>query len=460
MLSDSSSETRLPAQVSGRTCLGIVLAAGEGKRMRSAKPKPLHRIAGRSMLGHVLAAVLKAGADRIIAVVGADHEALAEEARRIAPGVEAAIQTERRGTAHAVLAARAAIAAGYDDILIAFADTPLLRPETFARMRRALVEGENAIVVVGFEARDPSGYGRLILEGGALEAIREDRDASEAERRLTLCNAGLMAIAGRHALGLLEAIGCDNSKREYYLTDVVGLARAKKLKTTALIVCEDEVLGVNDRAQLAAAEALLQARLREQAMRAGATLIDPASVTLAFDTVLAEDVTIEPFTVFGPGVSVGRGSRIRSFSHLEDATVGENAEVGPFARLRPGAALMNDVRIGNFVEVKASTIGAGAKINHLSYIGDASVGAKSNIGAGTITCNYDGFGKFRTEIGAGVFVGSHSSFVAPVKIGDGAYIGTGSVITHDVAPDSLALARQRQVEKPGWAAAFRGKNRK
>jgi bifunctional UDP-N-acetylglucosamine pyrophosphorylase/glucosamine-1-phosphate N-acetyltransferase len=456
-----SSEPTPPApSFAGRSCLAIVLAAGEGTRMRSAKPKPLHKIAGLSMLGHVLSALLKAGADRIVAVVGPDHDSLGDEAKKIAPGIDAAIQAKRRGTAHAVLAAREAIAAGYDDILIAFADTPLLRRETFVRIRKALADGESAIVVVGFEAKDPTGYGRLILKDGALEAIREHRDASEDERKLTICNAGVIGIAGRHALDLLDAVGCDNSKREYYLTDIVGLARAKKLTARALTVSEEEVLGVNDRVQLAAAEALFQTRLREEAMRAGATFIDPSSVTLAFDTVLAEDVTIEPNVVFGPGVTVGRGSLIRSFSHIEGARIGENASVGPFARLRPGATLMQDVHIGNFVEVKASTVGDGAKINHLSYIGNASIGAKTNVGAGTITCNYNGFGKFKTEIGAGVFIGSHTSLVAPVTIGDGAYIGTGSVITRDVAPDSLALARQHQIEKPGWATGFRDKNKK
>ncbi|MGA2637268.1 bifunctional UDP-N-acetylglucosamine diphosphorylase/glucosamine-1-phosphate N-acetyltransferase GlmU [Methylocella sp.] len=456
-----SSEPTPPAlSFAGRSCLAIVLAAGEGTRMRSAKPKPLHKIAGLSMLGHVLSALLKAGAGRIVAVVGPDHDILGDEAKKIAPEIDAAIQTERRGTAHAVLAAREAIAAGYDDILIAFADTPLLRRETFVRIRKALADGESAIVVVGFEAKDPTGYGRLILKDGTLEAIREHRDASEDERKLTICNAGVIGIAGRHALDLLDAVGCDNSKREYYLTDIVGLARTKNLTARALTVSEDEVLGVNDRVQLAAAEALFQTRLREEAMRAGATFIDPSSVTLAFDTVLAEDVTIEPNVVFGPGVTVGRGSLIRSFSHIEGARIGENASVGPFARLRPGANLMQDVHIGNFVEVKASTVGDGAKINHLSYIGNASIGAKTNVGAGTITCNYNGFGKFHTEIGAGVFIGSHTSLVAPVTIGDGAYIGTGSVITRDVAPDSLALARQHQIEKPGWATGFRDKNRK
>jgi bifunctional UDP-N-acetylglucosamine pyrophosphorylase/glucosamine-1-phosphate N-acetyltransferase len=460
MAAVSSERSRPAAPGAGRTCLGVVLAAGEGKRMRSAMPKALHKIAGLSMLGHVLSAVLKAGAGRIVAVVGPDHESLASEAKRISPAIGAAIQSERRGTAHAVLAAREAIAAGYDDILIAFADTPLLRPETFVRLREALADGDKAVVAVGFEARNPAGYGRLILKDGALEAIREDRDASENERRLTVCNAGVIGISGRHALELLDAVGCENSKGEYYLTDIVGIARAKNLATAALMVPEDEVRGVNDRAQLAAAEALFQTRLREAAMQAGATFIDPASVTLAFDTALAEDVTIEPHVFFGPGVTVGRGALIRSFSHLDGAHVGERAQVGPFARLRPGATLMADVRIGNFVEIKASVVGNGSKINHLSYIGNARIGAKTNVGAGTITCNYDGFGKFETVIGDGVFVGSHSSLVAPVKIGDGAYIGTGSVITRDVAPDSLALARQYQIEKPGWAIGFREKNQK
>ncbi len=428
--------------------------------MRSGKPKALHKIAGRSMLGHVLAAVLKAGADRVIAVVGPNHSALESEAKAVAPDADAVIQSERRGTAHAVLCAREAIAAGYDDILVSFADTPLVQPETFALMRKALADGESAIVALGFEAKDPTGYGRLILKDGALEAIREDRDASAKERKLTACNAGLMGIAGRYALELLEAIGCENSKHEYYLTDIVSIARAKKLGVRALIVHEEEVLGVNDRVQLAAAEALFQTRLRMRHMHRGATLIDPPSVTFAYDTALGQDVTIEPNVVFGPGVSVGSGSVIRSFSHLEGATVGENAAIGPFARLRPGSTLMQDVHIGNFVEVKAARVGAGAKINHLSYVGDASVGAKTNIGAGTITCNYDGFGKFRTEIGEGAFIGSHSSLVAPVKIGDGAYIGTGSVITKDVAADSLVIARERQIEKPGWAIGFREKNKK
>jgi bifunctional UDP-N-acetylglucosamine pyrophosphorylase / glucosamine-1-phosphate N-acetyltransferase len=450
----------VPFPLQGRTCLAIVLAAGESSRMRSARPKVLHELAGRSMLAHVLSSLVEAGAARTVVVVGPNHDAVVAEAKTIVRDAEIEVQHERLGTAHAVLAARAAIARGYDDLLVVFADTPLVRPETFATMRKVLGGGQNAIAALGFEASEPAGYGRFILKDGALKAIREDRDASAAERENKICNAGLMALDGRHALALLDAIGNANSKKEYYLTDAVALARSRGLAVSAAIAAEDEVLGVNDRAQLAAAELILQARLRATAMREGATLIDPSSVTLAFDTRLGRDVVVEPHVVFGPGVSVGEGSRIRSFSYLEGATIGQKVSVGPFARLRPGTRLAQDVHIGNFVEVKASDVGAGAKINHLSYIGDASIGARTNVGAGTITCNYDGFSKYRTEVGAHAFIGSNSALVAPVTIGDGAYVGSGSVITQDVAQDALALARACQIEKPGWARAFRERNRK
>ncbi len=450
----------VPFHFQGRTCLAIVLAAGESSRMHSARPKILHKLAGRSMLAHVLSSLAEAGAERTVVVVGPNHDAVEAEAKAIVRNIDIVVQTDRLGTAHAVLAARAAIAKGFDDLLVVFADTPLVRPETFSAMREALAEGRNAIAALGFEARQPAGYGRLILEDGALKAICEDRDASAAEREIKMCNAGLMALDGRRAMALLDAIGNANSQTEYYLTDIVAVARSRGFELAAVIAAEDEVLGVNDRAQLAAAEGIMQARLRGNAMREGATLIDPSSVTLAFDTRLGRDVVVEPHVVFGPGVSVGEGSTIRSFSHLEGAVIGQNAAIGPFARLRPGAHLAQDVHIGNFVEVKASDVGAGAKINHLSYIGDASIGARTNVGAGTITCNYDGFAKHRTEVGAHAFIGSNSALVAPVKIGDGAYVGSGSVITHDIAPDALALARASQIEKPGWARAFRERNRK
>jgi bifunctional UDP-N-acetylglucosamine pyrophosphorylase/glucosamine-1-phosphate N-acetyltransferase len=439
--------------------LAIVLAAGEGTRMRSDRPKVLHALAGRSMLAHVLAGLTASGVDRIAVVTGPDQAAVVAEARRAAPEALFFVQAERLGTAHAVLAARAALEAGCDQLLVAFADTPLVRPETFAGLCAALAETQAAVAVLGFEAADPTGYGRLLTDGAALVAIREEKDASSSERSVRRCNAGLMALDGRHALGLLDAVGNANAQKEYYLTDVVAAAHARSLGSTVVMAAEDEVRGINDRAQLAAAEAILQRRLRAAAMHEGVTFLDPDRVTLAFDTVLGRDVLVEPNVFFGPGVSVGAGTTIRAFSHLEGATVGEKATVGPFARLRPGASLAADVHIGNFVEVKAAAIGAGAKINHLSYIGDATVGARTNIGAGVITCNYNGFDKFPTTIGEGAFVGVNAALVAPVTIGDGAYIGTGSVVTKDVAPDALAVARSRQVEKPGWATAFRAKNR-
>ncbi|HMF05920.1 MAG TPA: bifunctional UDP-N-acetylglucosamine diphosphorylase/glucosamine-1-phosphate N-acetyltransferase GlmU [Methylocella sp.] len=438
-----------------RSCLAIVLAAGESTRMCSNRPKVLHELAGRSMLAYVLSSLKDAGARQVAVVIGPNHEAVAAEAKRVFCDAEIAVQTERQGTAHAVLAARDAIERGYDDLLVVFADTPLVRPTTFIAMRKKLAAGDNAVVVLGFKAREPAGYGRLLLEDGGLKAIREDRDATEAEREITLCNAGLMGLDGRRALALLDSIDNANSKKEYYLTDVVAVARSRGLEIVAEIADEDEVMGVNDRAQLAAAGAILQNRLRAAAMRGGATLIDPASVTLAFDTALGRDAVIEPHVVFGPGVRAGEGSRIRSFSYLEGAAIGEGAVIGPFARLRPGTTLAQDVHIGNFVEVKASDVSQGAKINHLSYIGDASIGAKTNVGAGTITCNYDGMGKYRTEVGENVFIGSNSALVAPVKIGAGAYVGSGSVITEDVAPGALALGRARQVEKPGRGKALR-----
>lgn len=443
---------------SARRCLAVVLAAGEGTRMRSARPKVLHEVAGRSMLAHVLAAVQEAGADGLAVVVGPDRQDVAEAARRAAPGAEIFVQTERLGTAHAVLAARAMLQRGWDDVLIAFADTPLVRPETFRSLREAVSAG-SAVVALGFEAANPDGYGRLLVDGaGALVAIREHKDATETERATRLCNAGLMALSGAHALTLLEAVQATNAQKEFYLTDVVAGARAKGLGTGYRIAPEAEVQGVNDRVQLAACEATAQARMRDRAMRAGVTMIAPDTVFLSADTILGRDVMIEPNVFFAPGVRIADGVTIRANSHLEGATVAEGAIVGPFARLRPGAQIGRAAHIGNFVEVKASSIGDGSKANHLAYLGDATVGAGVNIGAGVITCNYDGYSKFRTEVGEGAFVGTNSSLVAPVKIGAGAYVGSGSVITSDVSPDSLAIGRGRQVEKPGWAAEFRAAN--
>jgi bifunctional UDP-N-acetylglucosamine pyrophosphorylase/glucosamine-1-phosphate N-acetyltransferase len=443
-----------------RTCLAIILAAGNGKRMRSARPKVLHELAGRSLLAHVLTTVAAAGAERVALVVGPGHEAVVKEAKSLAPDIDIFVQSPALGTAHAVLAAKAAIAEGYDDVLVAFADTPLVRPETFARLREGLTEEGRAVAVLGFRASNPRGYGRLMLENATLVSIREDRDLKAGEAEITFCNAGLMAIAGATALPLLESIDRSNSQGEYYLTDIVAAARKRGLSAVAVEAPEAEVLGINDRQQLAAAESVLQGRLKAAAMQGGVTFVDPLRVTLSYDTQFGSDVLVEPDVFFGPGVKIADGVTIRAFSHLVGADIGPNSIIGPFARLRPGAKLAEGVHVGNFVEVKASTLGAGVKANHLAYIGDATIGAKTNIGAGVITCNYDGFVKFRTEVGEGVFVGVNSALVAPVKIGDGAYIGTGSVITHDVAPDALALARSRQVEKPSWAKDFRTKHRK
>lgn len=445
----------MSADARSRTCLAIVLAAGEGTRMKSDRPKVLHAVAGRSMLAHVLATVTAAGATRVAVVIGPDRPDVARAVAEAIPDARVFEQRERRGTAHAVLAAREALAEGADDVVVAFGDTPLVRPETYARLRTALAEGA-AVAALGFEAADPSGYGRLLTDGsGALVAIREHKDASEAERAVRLCNAGLMALDGRHALALLEAIGDDNAQREFYLPDAVEVARARRLTCAALIAPEAEVQGVNDRVQLAIAEATIQARLREAAMRAGTTLIAPETVFFSHDTVLGRDVVVDPHVVFGPGVIVEDGAVIHAFSHLEGSRVRARASVGPYARLRPGADLGPDARVGNFVEVKNATLGAGAKANHLTYLGDAAIGAGANVGAGTITCNYDGYRKHRTTIGAGAFIGSNSALVAPVTIGDGAIVAAGSTITRDVPSDALALARGRQETKEGWASRFR-----
>jgi bifunctional UDP-N-acetylglucosamine pyrophosphorylase/glucosamine-1-phosphate N-acetyltransferase len=430
----------------------IVLAAGEGTRMASGIAKVLHRIGGRSMLAHVLDAVRAAGAEHVAVVIAPGGEDVAAETRRVLPAAETFIQREQRGTAHAALAARAAIERG-DDLLVVFGDSPLLRAETLRSLSDALKGA--AIAVLGFRPKDPTGYGRLIVEGGELVAIREERDASPAEKKIALCNAGAMAFAGSHALKLLERIKDDNARREFYLTDAVAIARADKVKVVVREATEEEVMGVNDKSQLATAEAGLQARLREAAMQAGASLVAPETVHFSSDTKLSRDVVVEPFVVFGPGVVVEQGAVIRSFSHLEGAHVSAGASVGPFARLRPGTKLGAGAKVGNFVETKGAEFGAKAKANHLAYIGDTSVGAGANIGAGTITCNYDGFDKHRTVIGDGAFIGSNSALVAPVKIGEGAYVASGSVITGNVPANALGVGRARQVNKDGWAKDLR-----
>ena len=437
-----------------RSCLAIVLAAGEGTRMRSALPKVLHAIAGRSLLSHVLRAVAETKVTAAAVVVGPNQEAVAAEAERVLPGAQCFVQRERRGTAHAVLAARPALERKADDVLIVYGDTPLIRAAILSKLRAPLAAGA-AVVVLGFRPANPSGYGRLVVDGDKLIAIREEADASETEKAIGLCNGGIMALAGAHALTILDRIGDNNRKREFYLTDAVEIARSMELDAAVVEAEEDDVRGINTKAQLAEAEAVLQQRLRKAALEAGVTMVAPETVFLSADTTFGKDVVIEPYVVFGEKVTVEDGAVIHAFSHLAGAHVGRKCSVGPFARLRPGTRLGEGARIGNFVETKEAAIAAGAKANHLSYIGDASVGANANIGAGTITCNYDGTAKHRTTIGQDAFIGSNTALVAPVEVGDGAYVGSGSVITANVPAGALALARARQVVKENWATRLR-----
>ncbi|MCA1493877.1 bifunctional UDP-N-acetylglucosamine diphosphorylase/glucosamine-1-phosphate N-acetyltransferase GlmU [Ensifer sp. NBAIM29] len=437
-----------------RTCLAIILAAGESTRMKSAMSKVLHPIAGRPMIAHVVDALASASISDVALVVGRDAEAVTAAAAHGAATVTSFLQKERLGTAHAVLAARQAIENGYDDLLVVFGDTPLITAAPLVAARERLAEG-NDVVVIGFQTAEPSGYGRLIVEDGELLAIREHKDASEEERRITYCNGGLMAIDGRKALDLLGRIGNGNAKGEYYLTDLVEIVRSLGGRAIAVEAPEEELTGCNTRAELASIERLWQQRRRHELMLAGVSMIAPETVFLSWDTELAQDVLVEPNVVFGPGVCVESGAVIHAFSYVEGAHIGAGALVGPFARLRPGADLGPKSKVGNFCEVKKSEIGAGAKVNHLTYIGDAFVGAGSNIGAGTITCNYDGVNKHVTRIGENAFIGSNTALVAPVTIGDRALVGGGSVITEDVPADAVAFGRARQEVKPGRAPVLR-----
>jgi bifunctional UDP-N-acetylglucosamine pyrophosphorylase/glucosamine-1-phosphate N-acetyltransferase len=414
--------------------------------MRSALPKALHPIAGRPMLQHLLASC-EAVFDRAVVVAGPGMEALAKAA---APH-RIIVQQERLGTAHAAL--QAASAFGDGDVAVLYADNPLIRPDTLRRLLAARTEA--GLVLLAMRPADPGRYGRVVTEAGSVLRIVEYADASPAERAIGLCNAGVLCAGAADFARWLRAVRADNSKGEYYLTDVVAIARAEGVRVIAVEAPEAELRGVNSRAELAAAEATMQTWLRDAAMDAGVTLTAPETVFFAADTQLAPDVTIGPNVVFGPGVTVGEGTEIRAFSHLEGCQVGRGAMIGPFARLRPGTVVGDGAHVGNFVELKAATLGAGAKANHLSYVGDADVGPGTNIGAGTITVNYDGFAKHRTTIGAKAFVGSNTSLIAPVSIGAGALVVAGSVITEDVPADAMAFGRARQTTKPGRAAAFR-----
>lgn len=436
----------------------IILGAGMGTRMRSTLPKVLHAVGGQPMVCHVLDAVKKIGADRSGVVLAPGFENVAAA---VAPA-STAIQKEALGTAHAALAAASLFEDFDGDIFILFGDTPLIRQETLqAMLDRRRASDAPSVVVLGMRPAAENAYGRLILSpDGALDRIVEFKDANEAERAAPLCNSGVMLIDGSMLFDLLRAVGNNNAKGEYYLTDIIALARSAGGSAAVVEGLESELLGVNDRAGLAEAEAEFQSRMRAAVMTGGATLTAPETVFFSHDTEVGQDVIIEPNVVFGPGAKIESGAHIRAFSHIEGATVASGAVIGPYARLRPGAIIGEGARIGNFVEVKASTIEAGAKANHLAYIGDARIGAGANLGAGTITCNYDGFNKHRTEIGPGAFVGSNSSLVAPVNIGAGAIVGAGSVIARDVPDDALALTRADQSNRDGWADAFRAQKSK
>ena len=432
----------------------IILAAGQGTRMKSAKHKVLHPVAGRPMLLHLLSSIAELDPERQVVVVGAGRDQV--EAAVAGTGAVIAVQEQQLGTGHAVAQAHDALAGFAGDILILYGDVPLVRPETMRAMLDRLNLGDELrAVVLGFRPEDAGAYGRIITNGqGIIGKMVEYKDADAAERAVTLCNSGLMAVRSTDLFVLLDKIGNNNAAGEYYLPDIIMLPGTQ----SAVIETEAwEVAGVNSRAEQAVIEAAWQDRRRSEAMRDGATLVAPGTVFFAYDTALGRDVVMGPNGVFGPGVTVADNVVIRAFSHLEGATIGTGAEIGPYARLRPGAKIGAKAKVGNFVEVKKAELGEGAKANHLSYIGDASIGAGANIGAGTITCNYDGFFKYKSEIGAGAFIGSNSALVAPVKIGAGAIVGAGSVVTQEVEADALCLVRPVQEGKPGWAARFRAK---
>lgn len=434
------------------TKAAIILAAGQGTRMKSALPKVLHAIAGLPMLGHVIKALRTAGVDRIVVVTAPAGQQVRDYAKIM--GCDSAIQDKQLGTGHAAASAQAVLKDFTGTLLIVNGDTPLLTPEVLAACLQA--QAATGLALLAFEPRDPSAYGRVIRTAdGHLDRIVEFKDANPSERAITLCNAGCYAAKATDFFRWASALTNDNAQGEYYLTDVPALAKRDGVTCAIAMADEASVTGVNSRAELAAAEDLFQTRMRTRFLQDGVTMTAPQTVFFAHDTVVENDVEIEPFVVFAPGVTVRTGARIRSHSHLEGASVGPGAIIGPYARLRPGAVIGADAHIGNFVEVKNTTIGDGAKANHLTYLGDASVGPKANIGAGTITCNYDGYTKAKTHIGAGAFIGSDTALVAPVTVGDGAITAAGSVITEDVAADALAIARGKQAQKPGWAKAFR-----
>ena len=433
----------------------VILAAGQGTRMKSPLPKVLHPVGGRSMLDRAIDAAEGAGCDRVIVVVGTHSPAVREAAVKRVGEANIAVQDPPLGTGHAVNAARDLLKDFEGAVIVSYADTPLV---SSAVLKPVFERAETAdLAVMGFAAADPGAYGRLVMQGDNLDAIVEAREATPEQRAITACNSGILACRAELLFSLLAEVKNENSKGEYYLTDIVGLARDRDLQPKVTMASEDDVLGANSQAELAIAERVWQDSVRKTFMDNGVHMPAPETVFFSYDTQIAPGVVIEPNVIFAEGVTVASGAVIRAFSHLEGAKVGEGALIGPYARLRPGADIGKDAHIGNFVEVKNVTVGEGAKANHLSYLGDGSIGAKTNIGAGTIFCNYDGYFKYQTVIGAGAFIGSNASLVAPVTIGDGAMTASGSVITRDVPSDAMAVARGQQVEKAGWAKAFRDK---
>lgn len=435
----------------------VILAAGKGTRMKSSLPKVMHPVGGRPMVDWSVDLARKAGCSKIVVVAHPSQGLLIEHIKTLAGDIPVVFQDPPQGTAHAVNCAADALNGFQGDLVVLYGDSPLVPVSAIEELFESLEEGA-AIGVLGFETSEPGLYGRLITSGqGELEAIVEAREATPEQLLVRLCNSGVMAASAQDMFRLLPKVTNDNAKGEYYLTDLVGLARAEGKRCQASRCGENDLIGCDSKADLAEAEAIFQARRRREALDGGVTLIAPETVFFSYDTVVEADVVIEPNVVFGPGVTVKSGAQIRAFSHLEGATVGQYASVGPFARLRPGAVLDEAAFVGNFVEVKNVRMAEGAKASHLSYLGDGEVGAGANIGAGTIFCNYDGFFKYRTTIGEGAFIGSNSALVAPVTIGEGAIVGSGSVVTKDVEAGALAVARGKQVERKGWATAFREK---
>ncbi|WP_208435706.1 bifunctional UDP-N-acetylglucosamine diphosphorylase/glucosamine-1-phosphate N-acetyltransferase GlmU [Bartonella phoceensis] len=439
-----------------RNCLSIILAAGEGTRMKSSLPKVLHKIAGLPLICHVIKQIESAGASQLVVVVGFGAKDVSETVQSFVKNAMIFEQKERLGTAHAALSARLALQKGVDDVLIVFADTPLIAHDSLLKIRAQLADGAD-VVVAGFHAPDPTGYGRLLEKNGKLIAIIEERDASNEEKKISFCNGGIFALNGKHALSLLEKVGDNNVKHEYYLTDIVSIASQEGLDVRIVEVPFENIMGINNCFELSRADALWQRRKARDFMLSGVTILKPETVYFSYDTEIEPGVMIEPNVYFGLGVKVQSGAVIHAFSYLEGTVVGMDAQIGPYARLRPGTELAQSVKIGNFCEVKKSKVGEASKINHLSYVGDAEIGAHTNIGAGTITCNYDGVHKYKTTIGDHAFIGSNSALISPLMIGHGSYIASGSVITENVPMNSMALGRARQVIKENYAIKLRAR---